>query len=166
MCTVHQEQNHGICLTEKRVWRWRPYVNCIIVNKLNLVKPPSACLCLICVSFLKKNPTIYINIGAGVSGNVEYQESFFWFQFWGFWQLFEKPCCTLLSSAKILDPLLLSTFSTTEYAVRFSYYPDWHFWLVNEAWMCNGWSQKMIRMWPKSCLKHTHFSGLKIQDGS
>lgn len=109
--------------------------------------------------FFKK--TIYINIGAGVSGNVEYQESFCWFQFWGFWQLFEKPCCTLLSSAKILDPLLLSTFSTTEYAVRFSYYPDWHFWWLNEAWMCNGCSQKMIRMWPKSCLKHDHFLASK-----
>lgn len=51
LCTVHQEQNHGIHLTEKSVWRWRPYVNCIIVNKLNLVKLSSACLCLMCQLF-------------------------------------------------------------------------------------------------------------------
>lgn len=51
LCTVHQEQNHGIHLTEKSVWRWRPYVNCIIVNKLNLVKLSSACLWLMCRLF-------------------------------------------------------------------------------------------------------------------
>lgn len=51
LCTVHQEQNHGIRLTEKSVWRWRPYVNCIIVNKLNLVKLSLACLCLMCHLF-------------------------------------------------------------------------------------------------------------------
>lgn len=41
--------NHGIYLTEKSVWRWRPYVNCIIANKLNLVKLPSASLWCVCL---------------------------------------------------------------------------------------------------------------------
>lgn len=45
--------NHGICLTEKSVWRWRPYVNCIIVNKLNLVKLSHACLSFLTISIHK-----------------------------------------------------------------------------------------------------------------
>lgn len=71
-------------LFDWKKWRWRPYVNCIIVNKLNLVKLPSASLC-----YFYFSTSVHKRIGL-----YSHSKFFNWFQSWGLWQLFEKPCCT------------------------------------------------------------------------